>query len=64
MVTPLQFGYYSCEPKVKNWIMQLRKKYKAFYSSNIYFLAGVLFQKRRQPKVDLSIEFLKVMTAL
>jgi methylase of polypeptide subunit release factors len=64
MVTPLRFGYYSCEPKVKDWIMQLRRKYKAFYSSNIYFLAGVLFQKRQQSKADLSIEFLKVMTAL
>jgi methylase of polypeptide subunit release factors len=68
MVTPLRFGYYSSEPKVKNWITELRKQRKAFYSTNVYFLAGVLFQK--QPLVeadrsaDLSKEFIKVITAL
>lgn len=64
MVTPLRFGYYSSEPKVKNWIAELRKQSKAFYSSNVYFLAGVLFQKKYLAETDLSAEFLKVITAL
>lgn len=64
MVTPLQFGYYSSEPKVKDWIIELRKHGKAFYSPNIYFLAGVLFEKRDRAQMDLSNELLKVMTAL
>jgi methylase of polypeptide subunit release factors len=63
MVTPLQFGYYSSEPKVRDWITELRKQNKAFYSANIYFLSGVLFQKTSST-VDLSTEFLKVITAL
>jgi methylase of polypeptide subunit release factors len=64
MVTPLQFGYYSSEPKVRDWITKLRKENKAFYSSNIYFLAGVLFQQKSAGKTDLSAELIKVITAL
>ncbi len=64
MISPLRFGYYSCEPKVKNTIAELRKKRKAFYSENIYFLAGALFKKRNVSDLDLSNEFLKVMTVL
>jgi methylase of polypeptide subunit release factors len=64
MITPLQFGYYSSEPKVRDWITELRKQNKAFYSANIYFLAGVLFQKRSRETVDLSTELIKVFTAL
>ncbi|MBD3883620.1 SAM-dependent methyltransferase [Phormidium tenue FACHB-886] len=64
MVTPLQFGYYSSEPRVRDWISELRKQKKAFYSSNVYFLAGVLFQEKRSAKADLSAELLKVITAL
>ncbi len=64
MVTPLPFGCYSSEPKVKNWIAQLRSQNKAFYSSNIYFLTGVLFQKQNPAVADLSDELLKVMTVL
>jgi methylase of polypeptide subunit release factors len=63
MTTPLEFGYYSCEPKVGQTIAQLRQKHKAFYSENIYLLAGVLFSKARSNR-DISTEFLKVMTAL
>lgn len=62
-VSPLKFGYYSCEPKVQNTIAQLRQKRQAFYSPNIYFLAGVLFE-RNNTNPDLSEEFLKVMTVL
>lgn len=64
MVSPLKFGYYSSEPKVENTILELRKHHKAFYSENIYFLAGVLFKKQRESLVDLSTELVQVMTAL
>jgi methylase of polypeptide subunit release factors len=64
MVTPLSFGYYSSEPKVKNWINELRKHQKAFYSNNVYFLAGALFQKKQDTNTDLADELLKVMTIL
>ena len=63
MTAPLKFGYYSCEPKVENTIAQLRRDRKAFYSKNVYLLAGVLFSKDRF-NGDISTEFLKVMTAL
>lgn len=64
MITPLQFGYYSSEPKVRDWISKLRDENKAFYSANIYFLAGVLFQKKSASKTDLSAELIKVFTVL
>jgi methylase of polypeptide subunit release factors len=64
MVSPLQFGYYSCEPKVQQAIAELRRKRRAFYSANTYFLAGVLFTRQTANQPDLSVEFLKVMTAL
>jgi methylase of polypeptide subunit release factors len=63
-IAPLHFGYYSCEPKVRDTIVELRKNSKAFYSQNIYFLAGVLFKKKNNSNLNLSAEFLKVMTAL
>lgn len=63
-IAPLPFGYYSCEPKVKQTIDKLRQESKAFYSQNIYFLAGVLFTQKNTLDRDLSAEFLKVMTAL
>jgi methylase of polypeptide subunit release factors len=62
-IAPLQFGYYSSEPKVKETINALRRDRKAFYSANIYLLAGVLFEKKHNSKVDLSAELLQVMTA-
>lgn len=67
MISPLKFGYYSCEPKVRNTISELQQRRKAFFSENIYFLAGVLFEQRSraQPNPpDLAAELLKVMTAL
>jgi methylase of polypeptide subunit release factors len=64
MITPLQFGYYSSEPKVRDCITKLREENKAFYSTNIYFLAGVLFQKKSADKTNLSAELIKVFTAL
>jgi methylase of polypeptide subunit release factors len=63
-ISPLPFGYYSSEPKVKNNIADLRKHRKAFYSQNTYFLAGVLFAKQCYATLDLSAELIKVMTAL
>lgn len=64
MVSPLKFGYYSCEPKVKNTIARLQNQEKAFFSENVYFLAGVLFQRQASQAICLSEEFLKVMTVL
>ncbi|MEY4517645.1 MAG: hypothetical protein RLZZ499_244 [Cyanobacteriota bacterium] len=64
MISPLKFGYYSREPKVKDTILELKKNCQAFYSQNIYFLAGVLFKKKNNSHLNLSAEFLKVMTAL
>lgn len=64
LVSPLQFGYYSSEPKVINMIRQLRQNKKAFYSSNIYLLAGVLFKKQAKSVADLSQELTQILTAL
>jgi hypothetical protein len=63
-IAPLPFGYYSNEPKVRQTIANLQQQGKAFYSDRIYFLAGVLFSKKNDNAIDLSIEFLKVMTVL
>ncbi len=64
LVSPLEFGYYSSEPKVRNTIARLRENNMAFYSQNIYLLAGVLFQKQRQAPYDLSNELFQIMTSL
>jgi len=64
IASPMSFGYYSSEPKVKERIAELQKCGKAFYSENIYILAGVLFKKRHTSKVDLSNELIKIMTSL
>lgn len=63
MVSPLKFGYYSSESKVKETIVALHRDRKAFYSQNIYLLAGVLFKKPQKGDTDISKELLKVMTA-
>lgn len=63
-IAPLTFGYYSSEPKVKNAIALLRKQGMAFYSQNIYLLAGVLFKKQHKSQRDLSEELMQLMTAL
>jgi methylase of polypeptide subunit release factors len=64
IVAPLKFGYYSSEPKVKNMILELRNKDMAFYSENIYLLAGVVFKKQHKSVVDLSTELIQLMTSL
>ncbi len=64
ITSPMSFGYYSSEPKVKREIAELRRQSKAFYSQNIYILAGVLFKKHHDLKADLSTELIKIMTAL
>jgi len=64
LTSPMSFGYYSSEPKVKERIAELQKYGKAFYSENIYILAGVLFKKYHISQVDLSNELLKIMTSL
>jgi Methyltransferase small domain len=70
MVSPLKFGYYSSESKVKDTIAALRQERKAFYSRDIYLLAGVLFKQQTQDEsssadlsADLSTELLHLMTA-
>eukprot|EP00775_Hariotina_reticulata_P005863 gene5863-6104_t len=46
LVTPLPFGTYSSEPKVRRWINGMRERGEAFFSPRMYFLAGVLFEKQ------------------
>ncbi|MCT7961778.1 SAM-dependent methyltransferase [Laspinema sp. D1] len=62
-ITPLNFGYYSSEPKVKRAIATLREQGMAFYSENIYLLAGVLFKNQQKAQRDLSRELIKLITA-
>jgi hypothetical protein len=66
LVTPLPFGYYSSEPKVKAHIDHMKTKGEAFYSDRMYFLAGVLFEKEKagEEQADLGQELLTVMTSL
>ncbi len=64
LITPLEFGYYSSEPKVRNTIAKLRDENKAFYSGNIYLLAGVLFQKKSIAIANLSDELIQILTSL
>jgi hypothetical protein len=62
-IAPLAFGYYSSESKVRETISALKSDRKAFYSPNIYLLAGVLFEKKGRGSHDLSAELRQVMTA-
>jgi hypothetical protein len=62
-ISPLEFGYYSSESKVRETITALKSDRKAFYSPNVYLLAGVLFEKQGCGSQDLSAELLHVMTA-
>lgn len=64
LFSPLSFGFYSSEPKVSNRIEELRKLNKAFYSKNLYLLAGVLFTKQPKCQTDLSTELIQIMTSL
>lgn len=64
ILSSIQFGYYTLEPKVLNRIKELRRSNRAFYSKNIYLLAGVLFTKKTKYAVDLSTELMKLMTSL
>ncbi len=64
ITSPLAFGYYSSEPKVKSRILELKEEQRAFYSKNIYLLAGVLFTKEPTSTVDLSSELIRLITCL
>lgn len=64
LLLPIKFGYYSSEPKVKKHIESLRKHKQAFYSGDYYLLAGVLFTRNPQCKIDLSSELTQVMTSI
>lgn len=63
LISPLNFGYYSSDPKVQQRINELRESNQAFYSENIYLLAGVLFTKQHQLTADLSKELVQLITA-
>jgi methylase of polypeptide subunit release factors len=62
LISPLPFGYYSSEPKVKARIAEMKAQKQAFCSEQIYLLAGVLFTQKYA--TDLSEEFTQVMSAL
>jgi hypothetical protein len=66
IVLPARFGYYSTDPVVKKRIRHLHRAQKAFYSEQIYLIAGVLFQRYDglSGAVNLAREFVQVMTAL
>ncbi|WP_295621721.1 hypothetical protein [Chamaesiphon sp. GL140_3_metabinner_50] len=48
---------------MRETISSLKSDRKAFYSSNIYLLAGVLFEQQSRGSQDLSAELRQVMTA-
>ncbi|HEY9750967.1 MAG TPA: methyltransferase [Allocoleopsis sp.] len=65
IISPLPFGYYSSDPKVQSRIADLRREKRAFYTDNLYLLAGVLFTKQEvADNEDVSIELMRLMTAL
>jgi hypothetical protein len=64
MTSPMSFGYYSSEPKVRQRIAELHACGRAFYSQNIYLLAGVLFEKQQHSLPDLSADLIKILTSL
>lgn len=64
LISPLTFGHYSSESKVRDQIAKLKSKQMAFCSENIYLLAGVLFTKAKDTTVDLSNELVQLMTCL
>lgn len=68
LCAPLPFGTYSSEPRVRQWITEMKGRGEAFYSQRgVYMLAAVLF-KKRQPgaaeQADLTDELLRVLTVL
>lgn len=67
VISPMPFGYYSSEPKVMHRIQELQRQGQAFYSKNIYLLAGVLFSQPvddEEPFTDLSSELTELLTCL
>jgi hypothetical protein len=68
LCAPQPFGTYSSEPRVRQWITDMKARGEAFYSQRgVYMLAAVLF-KKRQPSAaeqpDLTNELLQVLTVL
>jgi hypothetical protein len=64
MTSPMSFGYYSSEPKVRRRIAELQGCGRAFCSQDIYLLAGVLFKKQQHSQRDLSTDLIKILTSL
>ena len=64
IISPTKFGHYSSEPVVRSTIEKLRQNNTAFFSENIYLLAGTLFQKQWKAENNLASELIKLMKAL
>lgn len=65
IISPIKFGYYSSEPAVRTRIGELRQNNMAFYSENIYLLAGTLLQKKyASVKNNLASELIQILTVL
>jgi len=64
IISPIKFGYYSSESAVRERIEELRQNNMAFYSENIYLLAGTLFKRRCESANNLSSELIRVMKSL
>ncbi|KAF6254784.1 hypothetical protein COO60DRAFT_1642070 [Scenedesmus sp. NREL 46B-D3] len=68
LCAPLPFGTYSSEPRVRQWITEMKERGEAFYSRRgVYMLAAVLFKKQKPgapDQADLTDELLRVLTVL
>ncbi len=60
-VMPIDFGFYSREPKVLEHIMNLRQQGLAFASEKGYLLAGVLFVHDELCQNERCEELIRVM---
>ncbi len=64
LATPLSFGEYSSELKVKRHIYKMKAEKLAFCSENIYLLAGALFKKKDIATANLAKGLQEVLTSL
>lgn len=65
--TPMPFGTYSSEPKVRQWIRHLEKQGKAYCSPDSYILTCILFERRERQRdgqewTPLEQQLIKVFT--
>lgn len=65
LASPMSFGYYSSEPRVKEHIAMMKSNGKAFYLDNTYLVAGIVFEKTMYESEDnLMSPLRKVMRSL